>query len=176
MQQWYALYTKPHREHQVQAYLDDRHVETFYPIIPAPHRKGRPTVRAFFPCYLFTHVDLAQIGLWTLHFAPGMRGVVMFGGIPAPVDERFIAELQERLMRADVVDTYGQVLEAGDPVLITSGPLAQIEAVFDRRLSPAGRVRVLVQLLKRWTKVELDSDALRKIGGVSCRDLASLSL
>ncbi len=171
MLRWYALHTKPHKERQVQAFLDYLQVETLFPVVPAPRRKGRSSERAFFPCYLFTHVDLERTGLWTLHFAPGMRGVVMFGGVPAPVDDLLITRLRERLARADVVDAIGEVLEPGDRLVITTGPLENLDAVFDRRLSPVGRVRVLVQMLKRWTKVELDSDAVRKTGGLPRRDL-----
>ncbi len=43
------------------------------------------------------------------------------------------------------------------------GTPAGLEAVFDKRLSAAGRVRVLVQLLQRWTVVDVDAMALRKL-------------
>ncbi len=173
MQYWYALHTKPHKERQVEAILRERGIETYFPTVPVPRRRARSRERAFFSCYLFAHTDLDGVGLWTLHYTPGMRSIVMFGGIPARVDERVIVSLRERLARARVVDARGDMLEAGDRVVITSGPLVDLEAVFDGRLSAAGRVRVLIHLLQRWTAVEMESDALRKTGGLPRRDLLS---
>ncbi|MBI4672651.1 MAG: hypothetical protein HY741_13415 [Chloroflexi bacterium] len=57
--------------------------------------------------------------------------------------------------------------------MITEGPLAEWAAVFDRRLSAAGRVRVLIQLLQRWTSVEMDAKMLRKTAGLPRRDLVT---
>jgi transcriptional antiterminator RfaH len=170
MQQWYTLHTKPHKERQVEAFLRGRDIEVYFPTIPIPRRPHRPSERAFFPCYLFARADLDAVGLWTLHYGPGMRGVVMFGGIPAKVDDGIIASLRARMAQVDpasgartiAMDGYGEILAAGDRVVITSGPLADFEAVFERRLSAAGRVRVLLQILQRWTAVEIEAAALRK--------------
>ena len=162
MQQWYALYTKPHMERYVETYLDRLQVESFYPVVPAPRRKNRPATRAFFPCYLFAYADLDQVGLWTLQYAPGMRHVVMHGDLPAPVDDHLIALLRARLARTELVDGSGMILEPGDAVVITSGPFAEMNAVFERQLSPAGRVRILLDWLQRGTPAEIDAAVLRK--------------
>ncbi len=176
MQHWYVLHAKPHKERQVESVLTQRGIEVYFPTVPAPRRRHPRGARAFFPCYLFAHADLETVGLWTLHYAPGMRGVVMFGGAPARVDESVVATLRSRLAQASVVDSYGEVLEPGDRVVITEGPLAEWEAVFDRRLSAAGRVRVLIQLLQRWTSVEMDANLLRRTGGLSRRELGGRAL
>ena len=178
---WYALHAKPHKERQVESVLTERGIEVYFPTVPASRRRNRPAERAFFPCYLFAHADLDAVGLWTVHYTPGARGIVMFGGVPARVDDSLIAALLERLARADpsspsagqvVVDAYGKMIEPGDRVVITECPFAELEAIFDRRLSPAGRVRVLIHLMQRWTAVEMDADALRKTTGLPRRDLA----
>lgn len=160
---WHALHTKSHKERQVEAFLRERGIETYFPTIPAPKRSRGSAERAFFPSYLFARVDLEVVGLWTLHYAPGMRGVVMFGGQPARVDERVIARLQARLADVVVVDALGEALNPGDPVVITQGPFAEFDAVFDKRLSADGRVRVLIEFLRRATPVELEANALRKV-------------
>jgi transcriptional antiterminator RfaH len=165
MQHWYTLHAKPHKERQVEAVLAARGIEVYFPTVPAPRRNNRAAQNAFFPCYLFAHVDLDVIGLWPLHYAPGVRRVVMFGGLPARVDDGIIETLRARLSCADAVYANGAVLKRGDRVVITSGPFADVEAVFDRRLSPAGRVRVLIDWLKRSIPVEVDSIVLRKTSG-----------
>ena len=161
---WYVLYTKPHSEQQVEAGLAAEGIQSYFPAIPvATPRRGRPAVRPFFPCYLFVNVDLESVGVSRLNWTPGVRRLVMFGGIPSQVDEGVIARLQAHLAQPHVTDHAGEMLERGDKVRITSGPLKDIEAVFDKRLSANGRVRVLVELLQRWTPVEIEADALHRI-------------
>lgn len=164
---WHAIHTKPHKERQVEAFLQGRGIEVYFPTIPAPKHSRARGERAFFPSYLFAHVDLQAVGLWTLHYAPGVRGVVMFGGVPARVDEGIIARLKERLANVDVVDALGDALQPGDRVVITQGPFADFEAVFDKRLSADGRVRVLLEFLRRTTPVEVDARVLRKANRLS---------
>lgn len=173
MQDWYALYTKPHKERQVEAVLAARGIEAYFPAVPAPRGNNRSAQSAFFPCYLFARADLEVVGYWSLHYAPGVIGMVMFGGVPAQVDGGMIDALRIRLARTDVVYANGEVLKPGDRVVITSGPLADVEAVFDRRLSSVGRVRVLIDWLKRGTPVELNSIVLRKSPGLLRRNLVA---
>lgn len=179
MQHWYALHAKPHKERQVEAFLSARGIQVYFPTVPAPHRRGRSDSRAFFPRYLFVNTDMDQVGLWTLRYAPGATGVVMFGGVPAQVHDSVIDALKTRLARVDpatssgraIVDERGEIIEPGDRVAVKTGPLAEFQAVFDRRLSAAGRVRVLIHLLRRWTAVELDAETLEKTSGLPRRDL-----
>ncbi len=172
MLNWYALYTKPHKERQVEAVLARRGIETYLPLAPRSSQ-GSPT-RAFFPCYLFAHADLKLVGAWTVQYAPGMRNIVTFGMNPAPIRDDAVGALRERLAQVKAVDEQGRILEPGDLVRISSGPLQDLDAVFDRHLSAAGRARVLVQLLKRWTAVELDTAILKKAQGFPRREFAAL--
>lgn len=160
---WYAINTKPHKERQVQAYLADRGIEIYLPLTPnSRRRKDRPVAHAYFPGYLFAHVDLQVVGEWTLRYCPGARSLVRFGDKPGRVEDRFIEELRARLATVDVVDARGQALQPGDHVVITSGSFAEWDAVFDKKLSPAGRVRVLLKMMEHWASVELDAHMLKK--------------
>ncbi|MBI4787119.1 MAG: hypothetical protein HY782_08755 [Chloroflexi bacterium] len=166
MQDWYVLYTKPRSEAQVGARLDADGIESYFPVMPvAAPRRGRSRVRPFFPCYLFAHFDLDAVGVSHINWMPGMRHLVTFGGIPAHVDGAVIARIRQHLDRALVMDVQGEILEHGDRVVITAGAFQDIEAVFDRRLSATGRVRVLVEFLRRTTVVEIEAGALKKLGG-----------
>jgi transcription antitermination factor NusG len=51
----------------------------------------------------------------------------------------------------------------GDPVRIVSGPLRDLDAVFDRPASAAERVRVLLDAMGRMTPVEVDASEIVKI-------------
>jgi transcriptional antiterminator RfaH len=172
MEHWYTVHTKPHKERQVETVLTTRGIEVYFPVVPAPRRNQRSAQSAFFPCYLFVHADLDTTGLWSLHYAPGVRRVVMFGDHPAKVDDSIIATLRARLVRTDSAYANGDALKRGDRVVITSGPLANMEALFDQSLSPAGRVRILINWLERGTPVELDSTMLRKIRRIPAPNLS----
>ena len=93
-----------------------------------------------------------------------MRHVVGFAGEPACVDARIVDEIRHRLEKPLALDEQGEMMEYGDPVVITAGPFQDVNAIFDKRLSAAGRVRVLIQLLRQWTPLEMEGRALRKTG------------
>jgi transcriptional antiterminator RfaH len=161
MPHWYALFSKPHKERQVESVLIQRGIEAYFPTVPSASRRA-PRERAFFPRYLFARFDIEMHGLNALQYTPGLRSVVMFGGMPARVDERIIVRLRERLAQNDVFQIHGEAIKHGDRVRINLGPFANLEALFDSRLSAAGRVRVLVQLLSRWTAIDIEATYLSK--------------
>lgn len=75
----------------------------------------------------------------------------MLGDVPARIGDEVISALRERLAHLNVLDDRGEMPEAGERVVATSGPLAGLEAVFDQRLSHDGRARMLVKLLEDWS-------------------------
>lgn len=175
MQHWYAVFTKPHKERQVQALLTGRGMETYYPVVSGSTPR-HSTDRAFFPRYLFVHVDLEAVGLWSVHYTPGMCGLVMYGNVPVCVEDQWIAILRERLAQMAAANASSRRFERGDPVHITSGPLAEMDAIFDQRLSGAERVSILIRLFNRWTKIEIDSEQLCKTNKIpSQRDRFAVS-
>jgi transcription elongation factor/antiterminator RfaH len=162
---WYVLHSKPHKENQADLSLRSLGVETFYPAIKIkPVNPRASKIRPYFPGCLFVHVDLEEIGLNTLQWMPGAVGLVQFDGQPAAVPEHIINQLKRRI---EAIKTAGGLvldgLKRGDPVRITDGPLAGYEALFDLRLSGSQRVRVLLEMLGRLVKVEVQADTLEKI-------------
>lgn len=158
---WYALFTKPHKERQVESVLKERGIEVYLPAIDPPSRRTR-RVHPFFPRYLFARFDVEEHGINALQYIPGLRSVVMFGGLPARIDERVISLLRKRLATEEVFQIRGEPIKQGDRVKITRGPFANLEALFDSRLSAAGRVRVLVQLLQRWTAIDIQASQITR--------------
>jgi transcription antitermination factor NusG len=63
---------------------------------------------------------------------------------------------------------YGPLCQ-GDRVRIKSGPLRDLEAVFDQSLSQANRVRILVDVVGRMTPVELEYSQLEFVWSRSGR-------
>jgi transcriptional antiterminator RfaH len=164
MLRWYVLFTEPHKEHLVQGLLCQRGLETYLPLSRAARRRrGRRAYLPFFPRYLFVRADLAVVGRSALQWLPGVTHLVCFGGEPAVVPDAAIALLRERL-EAVREDSLGG-LKPGDRVRFRSGPLMGLEAVFQKGLSPSGRVRVLLDFLGRQRACEVDLDCLEPVRG-----------
>ena len=161
MMYWYALYTKPHKERQVEGLLSQQGIETYLPTVRRKYRRrDRPDQMVFFPCYLFARVDFHATRRSDIAWMPGMRRIVGVGDPPAIVPDEIIALVRRRLEGKDESDPDG--LQQGDRVRITSGPLRDLEAVFDQPLSAADRVRVLLDVMGRMTPVDIDRSEIQK--------------
>jgi transcriptional antiterminator RfaH len=162
---WYVIRAKPHRERVVHAQLSRQGMEVFFPSVkvnPVNPRSARE--RAYFPGYLFVHLDLAAVGANTLRWLPATVGLLEFGGEPAVVPPDLITQLKRRI--SSIQAAGGLVLADlvhGDAVKITSGPFEGYEAIFDLRLKGSDRVRVLLELLRRQVTVEIDAGSIRKV-------------
>ena len=165
MQRWYALHTKPRKEHQVRDLLESRGIETYLPALPAAGRRPsrRRSAEPLFACYLFAHLDLGQVPLSSVNWTPGVNRVVSYGGQPAVVRDEIIGWLRRRLQAMDGRDLFqGLPLRPSERLRITAGPLRGLEAIFDRRLSGDDRARVFVELMGRLTACELDLACLER--------------
>jgi transcriptional antiterminator RfaH len=160
---WYVLKTKPHAEDQVVAVLDRRDIEVYLPKIGLGSTK-RPKERQepLFPGYLFAHIDVTLDEWLKARSAPGVAYVLGCDGFPSAVPDEVVLAIRGRL------EACGGVLQPrlakGDRVVIKSGPLAGLEAVFDAKLSGAGRSRVLLSILGRLTPMEISIYDLQRAG------------
>jgi transcriptional antiterminator RfaH len=155
MEHWYALHTKPRKERQVDALLRERGIETYLPTVRRKvQRRDRPARVIYFPGYLFASLDFDVVPHSSIAWMPGVRRIVSQGDRPVVVADEVVELLRERLSGVEEVG-YGR-LRQGDRVRIRSGPLRDLEAVFDQPCSPKERVRVLLNVLGRMTPVEID--------------------
>lgn len=161
MKCWYVLYTKPHKEHQVAGILESKGFELYLPTIQV-RKNGRRKTEPFFSCYLFIRMDPAK-DLPSVRWTPGLRRIVSFGDKLAIVPEGVISLIQRRLAQMRELNYSGCSFKSGERVLIKDGPLKDFEAVFDRALSSRDRAVVLVDLLGRWTRCEVDVGCLERV-------------
>ena len=161
---WFALYTKPHKEYAVRDYLSGRQVEVYLPEVRnTTQRRGRRGRRPFFPHYLFARLDLRGGIMAKVPWTPGLRRIVMFAGEPAPVPDAVVAHIRREL--ANMVEAEpDEPFRKGDVVRIPRGSLEGLDAVFDRKLSGEGRVRVFLQCVDRLIAAELELDDLLPAG------------
>jgi transcriptional antiterminator RfaH len=163
---WYVLRSKPRKEELLWRHATDQGFEIFYPRIPVQRVNPRARkVAAYFPGYMFVHVDLDDVGTSTFEWMPHAIGLVSFGEQPPHVAPELIERIRRRIERIGAVggETFLK-LRQGDRVEITHGPFAGYEAIFDTRLSGEDRVRVLLDMLNdRTVPVELRVSELRRV-------------
>ena len=159
---WYALHVRRNHERCVVQHLTLKSVPAFLPLIEAVRsRRRRPgmALEPLFPGYLFVRMEHADGGLgnWhTVQWTPGVRLILGTDGTPVPLPGDVMAAIQER------VSEHGFV-RRGDPfqprarVRFRTGPLVGLDALFEESLSRSGRVRVLMTLLGRQTRIEVDA-------------------
>lgn len=160
MEYWYALYVKPHKEHHVSNFLKSRGFETYLPTIQV-RKNGKKKTEPFFSCYLF--VRLASEVVSSVRWTPGLRRIVSFGGEPVAIPDDAISLIRNRVAEMGELDYPGCRFKSGEQVVIKGGPLKYFEAVFDRALSNRDRAMVLVEMLGRWTRCEVDVSYLEKL-------------
>lgn len=148
---WYALQSKRNQEDALLHYLLHGQIEAYYPCLKAqPANPRARKIKPYFPGYLFVHVDIEETTPHTFHWMPYATGLVCFDGVPAPVDDRLITEVQQAIATMAHARRGKGVyeFEHGDRVRITGGLFEDYLAIFDSRLSGQDRVRVLLETLR----------------------------
>ncbi|RME59454.1 MAG: hypothetical protein D6790_10665 [Caldilineae bacterium] len=158
MDAWHLLYVKPHKEPQVNRLLQDRGVETFFPIVQIERGYGRGIrIEPFFPHYLFFRADLETPEGAAVRWQPGVRTIVHFGGRPAVVPDEVIAHLQARFvpLQEQVLHPAEWIYKPGQRVEIKAGPFAGLEAIFHRAVKGKDRAVILLNCLGAWNRAEV---------------------
>ncbi len=161
---WHVLHSKPHKENQLNAYLQAQGHEVFYPTLKVqPVNPRSSKIRPYFPGYMFIHVDIDEVGISALQWVPGANRLVAFDGCPATIPEHVIRELKSRIAKIEAAGGLAlEGLKRGDVVEIINGPFAGYEAIFDMRLSGNERVQVLLDILGRQVRVKVLTGSIEK--------------
>ena len=160
--QWFVISTKARREQYAQDQLGRRGVETFLPRILEPARL-RPTliIAPLFPGYLFVHIDFED-QYFDVVWTPGVRRFVGFGTSPCPLDDAVIDFLHARMGQEGIL-RHIPVFRQGDVVRIKRGPFEGLVGIIENPGCGRGRVRVLMELLRRQTRVEVPQQILERV-------------
>ena len=92
---------------------------------------------------------------WT----PGLRNIVSFGGRPAPIPDELIDTIRGRVAEMAAAGPE-EPFRRGERVRVARGPFEGLDAMFDRRLSAEGRVRVWLDCMHRLMPADMDLDDL----------------
>src|SRR5262249_40124201 len=135
--------------------------ESYCPTIMRRARHARRTydsVKPLFPGYLFIELKNWRIQLRPLLSTLGIRTVVMSGGRPAPLPAGFVENLKAREIDGRIARPE-RAFQIGQTVTIQYGPFdGLIGEIVELREND--RVLVLLDILKRATRVSMDAKQL----------------
>lgn len=154
-QHWYAVYSKPQKESYALFHLRLKGLEVFFPrlLLPEASKKRRRIVPLF--CnYLFVRLQVGSAAYSYAAWSPGVRRIVSFNGYPASIDDEIISFFMKQADQEGIIPARTN-LKAGQPVRITGGPLDGLAGIMQEPPDARGRVKILLELLNRQTRVEV---------------------
>ena len=160
---WFVVQSKPGDEHRVETHLLNQKIETFLPLIEAhQYRNGKMVqiIKPFFPNYLFARLDL-KLHYYKVKWTRGVSKLLGFGDGPAPISEKVIQTIKERIGKDNLVKLEEELKE-GDVVQITSGPFKELNGILQKKMSDNGRVRILLNLIGVEVPVQIGRWQIRK--------------
>jgi transcriptional antiterminator RfaH len=161
---WYLVRTRSGKEPWVYEQLCSILPEAFLPLLEARiMRWGRPvwSVVPLFPCYVFARFNL-QERYFDIKYLAGVQGIVSAGRDPLVVPLGVVEEIKHRAVDG-IVKIEQKRLDSGDCVLVVEGPFRGFEAIFDRYLSGAERVALLLKTVEaNGIRVVLPSSSIAK--------------
>jgi len=161
---WYLVHTKPRQEDVALANLERQGYECYLPqmrIERIRRRKVEIATEPMFPRYLFIRLDSSDQGKsWSpIRSTLGVSQLVHFGARAAKVDDALVELLRQR-EQAMPLDA---MFHSGDPVVITDGPFAGIEAIY-QTADADRRAFILLEILSKPVSMQIDTGRLRKAG------------
>jgi transcriptional antiterminator RfaH len=160
MRRWYVVRSQPHAERRARQNLERQGYEAWLPLCRRRRRHARRVelvLRPLFPRYLFVAFDLETTPWRPMLSTFGVSGVIQGPEGPLPVPEPVIAGLRARADEAGVLALDPPAYQPGARVRITSGPLADLEGIFQVR-TDAERVAILLRLMGREVRVMVPAD------------------
>mgnify|MGYP003347629671 CR=1 FL=1 len=159
---WYVVHTKPKQEARALENLQNQGYVCFLPMMQVQklrRQKVQWVTEPMFSRYLFIQLDDQTQNWGPIRSTLGVSKLVYFGSQPAKVDPQLIDLLQSR-EEALPAET---IFQPGDAVVITAGPFAGIEAVYQTS-DPERRSMILLEILSKRVTMRIDAGQLRKVG------------
>jgi len=161
---WYLVHTKPRQEDIALANLERQGYDCYLPqmrIERNRRRKAEVATEPMFPRYLFIRLDSSDQGKsWSpIRSTLGVSQLVHFGARAAKVDDTLVDLLRQR-ERALPTEA---MFHSGDSVVITDGPFAGIEAIY-QTADAERRAFILLEILAKPVSMHIDARRLRKAG------------
>jgi len=159
---WYVVETKRHRERVAQRFLEEKGVSSYAPrIVQWPPPAVGSDIAPMFPGYLFVRSSLPD-QFDPVRWTPGVKAFVSFGDTPPALDDD-VVEFLKGCEGPDGLIRCGDASEKAAEVRIIKGPFRGLTALLEHPLPAGDRIRVLMHILQRATRVELPAKWVAKI-------------
>lgn len=160
---WYLLQCRARQDSRAAQHLANQGYTCYQPLVQVERLqagKRRLCTEPLFPGYLFIRLCHRNDNWGPIRSTRGVARLVGFNGHPQPVPSEVVDALQARLASAPVISP----LQPGDPVRITHGAFANIDAIF-QRFDGDERVVILLHLLQRPQPVVVSVSSIEKREG-----------
>ena len=107
-----------------------------------------------FANYLFVRLDLSSNEPGIVTWAPGVKRLLSFDGVPAVIDDFAVSFLMDQAAPDGTIFARTN-LRVGQEVTIEGGLFDGLIGIIEKPPNARGRVKVLLQLLNRPTKVDI---------------------
>jgi transcription elongation factor/antiterminator RfaH len=155
--------TLPRCEAKAQFHLGAQGLTTFLPqfLKTIRHARRLRTVRAaLFPGYIFVTLDLTRDRWLSIRSTVGVSSLITCDGRPLPVRQGITEALIQQTDPSNVTRMDVDLVE-GQPVRVLTGPFANLVGKL-QKLSPSGRVRILLKLMGSDVPVSVERSALSR--------------
>ena len=165
---WFAVVTKPRQERIALENLQRQGFECFLPMAENPYqrrsKKQQKRIEPLFPRYLFLNAIADTQNLAPVRSTMGVISMVRFGTELAVIPEQIINAIKQRITpETGLIKIEAIEIEAGDKVKIFDGPLTGLNGIVQEKDSN-NRALLLMNLMGRPTKVQVDAISLQKTG------------
>lgn len=144
---WYLVRTKRGKERYVRTQLASISLEVFLPFLCDSKRPlNNESLVPLFPQYVFVRGDLST-HYFPIRYTSGVLSFVASGLQPLIVEPRIIEDIRGNSTNG-VVHVIQKPFRKGEAVRIVAGPFRGFEAIFERYLSGADRVAILLNVVE----------------------------
>lgn len=161
---WYLVHTKPKQEQIAFENLTRQGYPCYLPLLSVQKvRRGKAQVvtEPMFARYLFVQLSSHDSApSWApIRSTLGVSQLVRFGTRPAKVDDELVDLLRQR----EQTMPTEQLFQPGDTVVVTQGPFAGLEAIY-QMTDAQERAVVLLTILSQPVSVRMDAAGLNRLG------------
>lgn len=165
---WFAVVTKPRQEQVALEHLQRQSYECFLPMAENPYqrrsKKQQKIIEPLFPRYLFLNAIAESQNLAPVRSTQGVVSMVRFGTELAVIPEHIIEAIRQRIdTDTGLIKIQPVQIKPGDKVRVFDGPLTGVNGIVQEKNSN-NRALILMELLGRPTRVEVDALMLQKTG------------
>ncbi len=166
MLRWYAIQTQPNAEIKAVLNLRRQGFDVYFPRYTKRRRHARrmeTVVRPVFPGYVFVRMDVETMRWRAVQSTFGVRRLVSFGELPAPIPIGIVEMLLGRETENGLIVLDRAIkFKRGQVVEIMDGPFAEYSALFET-MDDKKRVILLLDLMGRQVRVRVPLEAVQPL-------------